>query len=129
MHKIICDRNLTMVQNIYCGAQGIIFTWCEELEPTYILLYHFISYQYMVGWGDVYYFWEQRRICMWKSSINSEERKWIHGMYDLPANLNALIIMINTSVRNIPTTTVQKQQYCVRIFTAWINFTIYSPWY
>lgn len=50
-------------------------------------------------------------------------------MYDLAANLNTLIIMINTNARNIPTTTVQKQQYCARIYTAWINFNIYSSWY
>lgn len=62
---------------------------------------------------------------MWKRSINSEERKLTHEIYDLPANLNALVIMINTSVRNIPTTTIQKQWYCVRIFTAWINFNCF----
>lgn len=49
---------------------------------------------------------------MWKRSINSEERKLTHEIYDLPANLNALVIMINTSVRNIPTTAIQKQWYC-----------------
>lgn len=48
--------------------------------------------------------------------INSKEWKLTQGMYYLATKLNALIIMINAGVRNIPITTVQNQKYCIRIF-------------
>lgn len=60
-------------------------------------------------------------ICMHKS-INSKERKLTQEMYNLAKNLNALIIMINAGVRNIPIATTQNQKYYIRILTARVNF-------
>lgn len=43
-------------------------------------------------------------------SINSKERKLTQEMYNLAKNGNALIIMINAGVRNIPIATTQNQK-------------------
>lgn len=54
--------------------------------------------------------------------INSKKIKLTEEMYNLAANLNALIIMINAGVRSTPIITIQNQKYCLRIFTIEIYF-------